>query len=162
MNTGQRVNEALIAAVLIVGVIAFFMSPLPGIILAYLRAIVGRYVTTAAHISPPAPAPQVGPAAGVSPRNETPETAETRVATGEIERNTLLRAKAEALAALVAAGKVGETDGLRLVFGVSPGSSAAYREAQAALKAALAAIPQFPELQKDGRPVAARLRAKAR
>ncbi len=51
----------------------------------------------------------------------------------------LLHARADALAALVVAGKVGETEGIKLVFGVSPSSSnRAYLDARAALKAAIA------------------------
>ncbi len=51
----------------------------------------------------------------------------------------LLQARADALAALVVAKKVGETEGLKLVFGVAPSSSSrTYQDARAALKAALA------------------------
>ncbi len=51
----------------------------------------------------------------------------------------LLHARADALAALVLAGKVGETEGIKLVFGASPSSSnRTYLDARAALKAAIA------------------------
>jgi hypothetical protein len=58
------------------------------------------------------------------------------------DRNTLLLyAKAEALAAMVRAGKVGETEGIKIVYGLSPsGSNPRYTEARSALKAALGAL----------------------
>jgi hypothetical protein len=69
------------------------------------------------------------------------------VAITQPDRNALLLfAKAEALAALVKAGKVGETEGIKLVFGVNPSSSnPRYTAARAALKDALIKLepPKF-------------------
>jgi hypothetical protein len=67
------------------------------------------------------------------------------------DRNELLlHAKAEALAAIVAAGKVSQTDGIKLVFGVGPsGSNPRYREARQALHIALERLQpgaHYPEL----------------
>ncbi len=64
----------------------------------------------------------------------------TVIAITQNEPNALLlHARADALAALVVAGKVGETEGIKLVFGASPSSSnRAYLDARAALKAAIA------------------------
>lgn len=58
------------------------------------------------------------------------------------EHNALLfAAKADALAALVHAGKVGETEGIKLVFGVGPSSSnKTYQAARELLKARLARL----------------------
>lgn len=87
----------------------------------------------------------------------TPETRNNGVAMGETERNLLLRqGQAKALAALIEAGKVSETEGLRIVYGVAPGSSIAYRDVRALLKEAQA--PEYPMLTADGRPVARALR----
>lgn len=53
----------------------------------------------------------------------------------------LLQAKAEALAAMVKAGKVGETEGIKIVFGLTASSTnPKYAEARDALKAAQAKL----------------------
>jgi len=53
----------------------------------------------------------------------------------------LLVGQARALAAMVKAGKIGETEGIKIVFGVSPSStSPRYQAARAALKAELARL----------------------
>ncbi len=64
----------------------------------------------------------------------------TVIAITQNEPNALLlHARADALAALVVAGKVGETEGIKLVFGASPSSSnRTYLDARTALKAAIA------------------------
>lgn len=77
----------------------------------------------------------------VAPRLATTATEEQQsVATLQNDSNELLlRAKAEALAALVLAGKVGETEGIKRVYGVAPSSSnPRYLAARDALKAAMA------------------------
>lgn len=67
------------------------------------------------------------------------------------ERNALLFAgKADALAAMVYAGKIGETEGIKLVFGVGPSSTnKTYLTAREMLKARLARLqptkPLTPE-----------------
>lgn len=75
----------------------------------------------------------------------TPQNSNNRVATPQNASNDLLlQAKAEALAAMVKAGKIGETDGIKMVFGVSPSSSnPRYQAARAALKAELAKLERF-------------------
>lgn len=75
--------------------------------------------------------------------SETREMREYIVATPETDRNVLLQdsgdemaAQAMAVARMVAAGRCNETDGIKIVFGVTPGSSARYQAARAALKLA--------------------------
>lgn len=54
------------------------------------------------------------------------------------DSNALLQAKAEALAALILAKKVTQTEGIRIVFGLTPSSSSRrYQEAVAAVKTAI-------------------------
>ncbi len=74
-----------------------------------------------------------------SPATTTPQNSNNGIAITATERNDLLlQAKAEALAAMVLAGKIGETDGIKIVFGVSPSSSnPRYQAARSALKAAM-------------------------
>ncbi|GEM_PF-5821603 len=75
-------------------------------------------------------------------RNETSEMVVSGVATGEMVRNALqdetdqIAGMALAVARMVAVGKCSETEGIKIVFGVNPGSSAAYQAARAALKQA--------------------------
>jgi hypothetical protein len=78
--------------------------------------------------------------APILPATTTTATSNNGIAITQNDSNgLLLTAKAEALAALVKAGKVGETEGIKLVFGVSPSSSnPRYQAARAALKAELA------------------------
>lgn len=75
------------------------------------------------------------------------------IAPPQNDRNDLLlSAKAEALAALVLAGKVGETEGIKIVYGVAPSSSnPRYLAARAALKAELEkqAPPKFQALTEE-------------
>lgn len=70
----------------------------------------------------------------------TPQNPRNVIAMSATDRNELLLvAKAEALAALVKAGKVGETEGIKIVYGLSPsGSNSRYTAARDALKQALA------------------------
>lgn len=91
-----------------------------------------------------------------SPATTSPQYSNNGIATPTTDSNALLlRAKAETLAALVKAGKVGETEGIKLIFGVAPSSSnPRYIEARAALKEALARLdpPKFnitPEQQQN-------------
>lgn len=74
----------------------------------------------------------------------------TPIATGQNASNDLLLAtKAETLAALVLAGKVTETDGIKIVYGVGPSSSnPRYLAARAALKAALERAQSGPQYQR--------------
>lgn len=76
----------------------------------------------------------------------TTATPTNPIATPQPDSNALLlRNKAEALAALVHAGKVGETEGIKLVFGCAPSSSnPRYLAARAALKEELAKLQPPP------------------
>lgn len=68
----------------------------------------------------------------------TAQVATTALQSGAIGSNELLLGQARALAALVKAGKIGETEGIKIVFGLSPSSTnARYQAARAALKAEL-------------------------
>jgi hypothetical protein len=90
-----------------------------------------------------------------SPATTTPQTSNNGIAMPATDSNALLRAKAEALAAMVHAGKIGETEGIRLVFGVAPSSSnPRYLAARAALKEELdrLAPPKFRPLDEQRRP----------
>jgi hypothetical protein len=71
-----------------------------------------------------------------SPATTSRQNNNNAIAITQPDRNALLlQAKAEALAALVKAEKVGETEGIKLVFGVNPSSSnPRYIAARAALK----------------------------
>lgn len=107
------------------------------------------------YVTPSAPA--AAPKLPAQQHCATPETRNNGVAMGETERNLLLRrGQAKALAKLIEAGKVSETEGLKIVYGVSPGSSQAYRDVRALLKEMQA--PEYPALTADGRPIARALR----
>jgi hypothetical protein len=85
----------------------------------------------------------------------TQQNADNGVATPQNDSNALLRAKAEALAAMVKAGKIGETEGIRIVFGVAPSSSnPRYLAARAALKSELERLspPKYRALDEQKRP----------
>lgn len=79
------------------------------------------------------------------------------IAITQNERNDLLqRGRAQALATLVAAKKVTETDGILIVFGVKPSSSSKrYHEARAALRDELAKLqgPQYRAIDENKQPV---------
>ena len=79
---------------------------------------------------------------GESLATTTPQNDNNGIAITATEHNALLfAAKADALAALVHAGKVGETEGIKLVFGVGPSSSSkTYQAARELLKARLARL----------------------
>lgn len=94
------------------------------------------------------------------PATTTPQPESNAIAITETERNALLlRGKADALAALVHAKKVTETEGIKLVFGVGPsGGSKTYQVARMLLKARLAELEAPPaesyrELDEQRRPV---------
>ncbi len=75
----------------------------------------------------------------ISPATTTLQNNNNGIATPTTDSNELLlQAKAQALAAMVKAKKIGETDGIKLVFGVAASSSnPRYIAARAALKAEL-------------------------
>jgi hypothetical protein len=86
----------------------------------------------------------------------TPATSNDALQSGATNSNALLLGQARALAAMVNAGKIGETEGIKLVFGVSPSSTnARYQAARSALKAELAKLdnpyPQRTEEQRRAR-----------
>jgi energy-coupling factor transporter transmembrane protein EcfT len=91
--------------------------------------------------------PQSNDEPAFSPATTKQQNSNNGIAMPATERNALLlQAKAEALAAMVKAQKIGETDGIKLVFGVSPSSSnLRYIAARAALKEELAKLdpPKF-------------------
>lgn len=66
----------------------------------------------------------------------TPQNNNNGIATPQNDSNDLLlQSKAESLAIMVKAGKIGETDGIKLIFGVGPSSSnPRYLAARDALK----------------------------
>lgn len=74
------------------------------------------------------------------PQTTSATTGTQPIAIEDNERNALLFAgKADALAALVQAGKVGETEGIKIVYGVGPSSTnKTYLTAREMLKARLA------------------------
>ena len=79
----------------------------------------------------------------------TPATSNNGVATPQLDSNALLRVQAVALAKMISAGKVGETEGIRIVFGCAPSSSnPKYIAARAVLKAELAKLngPEYRPL----------------
>lgn len=82
----------------------------------------------------------------------TATTQQQRIATPQTDSNALLlQAKAEALAALVKAGLVGETKGLQAVFGVRPSSTnPRYLAARDALKTELAKLDGPTYRKPDG------------
>lgn len=69
----------------------------------------------------------------------TPATSNNRIAMPQNGSNELLlRAKAESLAAMIHAGKIGQTEGIKLIFGVGPSSTnPRYQAARDATVAAL-------------------------
>lgn len=76
-----------------------------------------------------------------SPATTTPQPATTALQSGATDSNALLLGQARALAAMVKAGKIGETEGIKLVFGVAPSSTnPRYQAARAALKEELAKL----------------------
>lgn len=94
-----------------------------------------------------------------SPATTTPQNSNNGIATpATVSNELLLQAKAEALAAMVKAGKIGETEGIKLVFGVAPSSSnPRYQAARAALKTELERLtnpyPNMTPEQKRAREV---------
>jgi hypothetical protein len=99
--------------------------------------------------------PQSNQEPAFSPATTTQQNSNNGIAITATERNALLlQAKAEALATMVKAQKVGETDGIKIVFGVSPSSSnPRYIAARSALKDELAKLdpPKYrmtPEQEK--------------
>jgi hypothetical protein len=80
----------------------------------------------------------------------TPQNSNNGVAITQNDRNALLlQTQAATLAAMVKAGKIGETEGIRLVFGVAPSSSnPRYIAARAALKTELAKLSPSPYPQR--------------
>jgi hypothetical protein len=86
----------------------------------------------------------------------TPATSNDALQSDATMSKLLLAGQARALAALVKAGKVTETEGIKLVFGVSPSSTnARYQAARAALKTELARLdnhyPQRTDAQRQAR-----------
>lgn len=79
------------------------------------------------------------------------------IAITQQDRNVLLfQGETQALAKMVHAGKVGETEGIKIVYGVSPSSSnPKYIAARAALKEELEKLdpPKFRELDQKSRPI---------
>lgn len=68
----------------------------------------------------------------------TPATSNNALQSDAISSNALLLGQARALAAMVKAGKIGETEGIKIVFGLSPSSTnARYQAARSALKSEL-------------------------
>lgn len=90
----------------------------------------------------------------IHPATTTPAISNNGVAMPATDSNDLLLGQARALAAMVKAGKIGETEGIKLIFGVSPSSTnPRYIAARAALKEELAKLepPKFrmtPEQEK--------------
>lgn len=84
------------------------------------------------------------------PATTTSQNDNNGVAITQNESNALLlQAQAATLAAMVKAGKIGETEGIRLVFGVAPSSSnPKYLAARAALKTELAKLSPSPYPQR--------------
>jgi hypothetical protein len=73
-----------------------------------------------------------------SPAATTPQPATTALQSDATYSKGLLDGQARALAIAVKAGKIGETEGLKMIFGVSPSSTnQKYITARAALKAEL-------------------------
>lgn len=73
-----------------------------------------------------------------APATTTPAISNNRVAITQLDSNLLLQEDARVLAIMVKAGKVGETEGIRLVFSCAPSSSnPKYIAARSALKAEL-------------------------
>jgi len=86
----------------------------------------------------------------------TTQPATTALQSDATKSNALLAGQARALAALVKAGKIGETEGIKIVFGVSPSSTnARYQAARSALKAELERLtnhyPHMTPEQKQAR-----------
>lgn len=101
-------------------------------------AILRRYVTVRMLES----FPQSNEFEEESPATTTQQNGNNGIAMPTTSNNALLlQAKAEALATMVKAGKVGETEGIKLVFGVAASSSnPRYIAARAALKEELAKL----------------------
>lgn len=88
----------------------------------------------------------------------TLQTDNNVIAITQNERNDLLLlGRAQALATMVAAKKVTETDGILIVFGVKPSStSKKYQDARTALRDELAKLqggPQYRQLDEKKQPV---------
>lgn len=88
--------------------------------------------------------------------NNNASNEQQSIAITATERNALLFAgQVDALAALVHAKKIGETEGIKIVFGVSPSSTnKTYLAARAMLKARLERLqsPDYRPLTADKRP----------
>jgi hypothetical protein len=89
-----------------------------------------------------------------SPATTTPATSNNALQSDATYSKGLLDGQARALAIAVRAGKYGETEGLKAVFGVSPSSTnRRYIDARAALKAELARLDNpYPTLEANRRP----------
>lgn len=80
----------------------------------------------------------------------TPQNSNNALQSGATSSNELLRGQARVLAAMVKADKVGETEGLKIAFGVSPSSTnPRYIAARAALKLELARLESPAEYRQD-------------
>jgi hypothetical protein len=91
-----------------------------------------------------------------SPATTTPATSNNALQSDATYSKALLAGQARALAAMVKAGKIGETEGIKIVFGVSPSSTnARYQAARSALKIELERLnnpyPQRTEEQRRAR-----------
>lgn len=148
MDTAQRVADAINAGLWLGGILLvyFFLSHRSedGGATRWERWV-GRYI-----MSPKERADrslESNEDWGDSPATTTQQNSNNGIATPTTDSNALLlQAKAATLAAMVKAGKVGETEGIKLVFGVAPSSSnPRYIAARAALKEELAKLdpPKF-------------------
>lgn len=93
-------------------------------------------------------------AAAEPPATTTAQPATSALQSPAIDRNgLLLEGQARALATMVKAGKIGETEGIKIVFGISPSSTnARYLAARAALKAELDRLSSsYPPLTPEQR-----------
>lgn len=90
----------------------------------------------------------------IPPATTTPATSNNALQSDATYSKGLLDGQARALAIAVRAGKYGETEGLKAVFGVSPSSTnQRYIDARAALKAELAKLDNpYPTLEASRKP----------
>ena len=136
MDAQQVVIIAVFLCVLGIGALELFSR-----VFYWLADRYGWRVGPADYVEDDEPEEEIAPvvAAPIAATTTTPATSNNGIATPQNASNELLlKAKAEALATMIHTGKVTQTEGIKLIFGVSPSSTnPRYQAARDATVAAL-------------------------